>query len=282
MRRHHAFTLIELLVVISIIALLIAILLPALSAARQSAQQIQSTTNLRGMHQALVIHAQSNKTYYPGLESSGKRFITAADNYSATSGGMVQGRMAIMIEEDLVTPDYLINPAEPNSKSPYNIGSGDTFDIEHYSYAMMNITGNNDDDTPYPGLPNVNPNHGRFVIKEWQDNMNSESIIMGDRLLDVRNNNFQAPEDYLGFWSSDYGDSKWGIVWNDNRAEFNNTPFFETKYGGVRNSNDDIFTRGFSFHGNVVTPSADVNSSNPAGCFLAAKDGTRVLQEPFN
>ena len=276
MYRRRAFTLIELLVVISIIALLIAILLPALSAARQSAQQLQSTTHLRGMHQALVIHAQSNKTYYPGLDSSGKRFIAAADNYAATSGGMVQGRMAVMIGEDLVTPDYLINPAEPESKSPYDIGSGDTFDIEHYSYAMMNITGNAND-ADYPGLPDVNPAYGRYVIQEWRDNMNSQSVIMGDRLLEVRNNNFTNPPDYLGFWSKDYGDSKWGVVWNDNRAEMNNTPYFETEYGGIRNSNDDIFTRGWNVHGNIQSPPGQ-NSLSPANCFLAAKNGTIIIQ----
>ncbi|MEM9021215.1 MAG: prepilin-type N-terminal cleavage/methylation domain-containing protein [Planctomycetota bacterium] len=277
MYRTRAFTLIELLVVISIIALLIALLLPALAVARKSARQVQSTTHLRGMHQALVIHAQSNNSYYPGLDSSGERFIAAADNYSATSGGMVQGRMAIMIEEDLVTPDYLINPAEPEIKSPYDIGSGDTFDTEHYSYAMMNITGPRNDSN-YPGLPVVNPTYGRYVIQEWQDNMNSEAVIMGDRLLEVRNNNFTNPPDYLGFWSKEYGDSKWGIVWNDNRAEFNTTPFFETKYGGISNSNDDIFTRGLNFHGNTQTPSGQANPNSAANCFLAAKLGDNITQ----
>ena len=59
-----AFTLIELLVVISIIALLIGILLPALSSARQAAQSIVCSSNIRQLVIANTSYSLDNSDYY--------------------------------------------------------------------------------------------------------------------------------------------------------------------------------------------------------------------------
>ncbi|WP_432800024.1 type II secretion system protein [Poriferisphaera sp. WC338] len=70
--RRCAFTLIELLVVISIIALLIGILLPALSAARNTAKDIQCASNLKGMGVASHSYAASNAQFLPpGIWNNG-------------------------------------------------------------------------------------------------------------------------------------------------------------------------------------------------------------------
>lgn len=130
MKRSKAFTLIELLVVISIIALLIAILLPALSSARQSARAMQSNTQLRGIQQGMFTYAQSNKTWYPGMDRYD--FVAAdsltdasrIDGYNANgtttaaqAGGDVAARYVICVRDDLFTPDYLISPLEVNTNS---------------------------------------------------------------------------------------------------------------------------------------------------------------------
>ena len=277
-RQTVGFTLIELLVVISIISVLISILLPALGSARKSARQLQSTTHIRGMHQGLVIFAQDNKGYYPGIVSSGDRFVTAANNYSDRSGAMVQGRYAIMLQAEVVTPAYLINPAEPEPKTPYAMGSGDTFGTDNYSYGMQNIAGDQND-AGYTGLPDINPSKGKHNIKEWRDTMNSQAILLGDRLLKIKDGDFTNPNAYLGPWSSNYGESAWGVVWNDNHAEFANTPFFETRYGNIRNTRDDIFSRGINqaTHGNIQSGGV-TDAQSPGNCFLAASDATRIIQ----
>ena len=63
MRR--AFTLLELLVVIGIIALLLSLLLPALARGREAARATMCRSNLRQVHQALMLYAQENEGFVP-------------------------------------------------------------------------------------------------------------------------------------------------------------------------------------------------------------------------
>ena len=80
MRNRKGFTLIELLVVIAIIALLIGILLPALGKARASARQIKDSTQIRGIHQGMVLFAQNNGEVYPIPSQLDKGNIMIAAN----------------------------------------------------------------------------------------------------------------------------------------------------------------------------------------------------------
>jgi prepilin-type N-terminal cleavage/methylation domain-containing protein len=65
--RRRGFTLVEVLVAIFIIAILIALLLPAVQAAREAARRMRCANNLKQLGLALMLYADRNREYLPGL-----------------------------------------------------------------------------------------------------------------------------------------------------------------------------------------------------------------------
>jgi len=111
MRNRKGFTLIELLVVIAIIALLIGILLPALGKARASARQIKDSTQIRGIHQGMVLFAQNNGEVYPIPSQMDK------GNVMIAAGGkkdLPRHFVSALIFNGFFSPELAVSPAEAN------------------------------------------------------------------------------------------------------------------------------------------------------------------------
>jgi prepilin-type N-terminal cleavage/methylation domain-containing protein len=75
------FTLVELLVVIGIVAILIAILLPALNRAKEQANRVKCSSNLRQIGTAMMMYADEHRDY-PRVASAGPGDIAAPIYFS--------------------------------------------------------------------------------------------------------------------------------------------------------------------------------------------------------
>jgi prepilin-type processing-associated H-X9-DG protein/prepilin-type N-terminal cleavage/methylation domain-containing protein len=113
-RRLRGFTLVELLVVIGIIALLISMLLPALNKARQSADALKCSSQLRTIGQLLATHAAEHQGYMP---LGGEVYISG----STTPAPAFQVGDASMTKYDyfINNPGQLMPTALPEALSSY-------------------------------------------------------------------------------------------------------------------------------------------------------------------
>jgi prepilin-type N-terminal cleavage/methylation domain-containing protein len=235
MYRSRGFTLIELLVVISIIALLISILLPALQKARESAQQVKGSANIRSAVQSMVTFAQSNDNLFPGRAEPPNRGNSAykrqladnsdIDNYAdgaGQAGRTVTFRWMAMLQGGFLAPEMLISPAETNNN------------IEAYEPNRDTVYGKNDIVASYTMVLLRNPVPRFFA---WQANGSSQTVAITDRPTSGQRS---LPETLQSHWSGDGWEGSVGF--NDAHVSFENDPIIDqTELDGATVEDDNLF-----------------------------------------
>jgi prepilin-type N-terminal cleavage/methylation domain-containing protein len=110
------FTLVETIITIMIVTILIAAGFQIFTAVRHDARLKQSSQQLSGIHAQLVVYAQTNRNWYPGLtrtievESGGLVSSIVVDSWGAVSNRY--GAFGPLVAQKYITSDDLVSPNE--------------------------------------------------------------------------------------------------------------------------------------------------------------------------
>ncbi len=246
-RRTTAFSLTDLLVVIVVIAAMLAVQLPTDAAARRTARQMQNSVQLRGIHQALVTHANSQKERFAGLNSKGQ-ILKDGERTTGNSGdgNTIQARYWIMLRGEFFTPDYAVSPNETADIDPVDYDGWDDDTVptvkwderdKNYSYAMLGFRKGRANNGQPPSFA-VNADDAPRAA-EWRQTLNSQAVVLSDR-----NAGDNATNQVESIHSGERGEWRGGVLWNDNHVGFESEQYLETKYAnGALNRNplDNLF-----------------------------------------
>ncbi len=225
--RKGSFNIVHLGIAVLVVVALLAILFPLLQSHQRDRRHRPESSQLRGIFQGLVTYANSNKNWYPGLNSKGEYLIAdpitqdtplrEQDILKPQFGIAVEGRYAILLHGEFFTPDYAISPSESDATiKPWSETGPLT--AKHYSYAMLQV-------------PEAGDRHD-----EWKQTLSSQAIVVSDRNTGTAELPNSIHSDGSQGWMG-------RVLWNDNFVGFEASPVFETKYGKSQlNKNDHLFT----------------------------------------
>jgi len=229
MRLHpFGFSIVQILIAVVLVAVGIALFLPTLGSRCGGSPQLSNSTQLRGIQQGFVVWAQSNKTagadgFFPGFDAKGDVLPDGEATGHSGDGNQPAARLWMMLNGGYFTPDYLINPADPDKvevEIDEATGLYKPLTAENFSYALLGLIG---------------PDQRK---SEWKESLNTSAVVLSDRAIGT------GRADLSSVWiEAGSGDWRGGVTRNDNSTAFETVAEFEkTKYGSAEaNEVDHLF-----------------------------------------
>ena len=222
MQSNH-FNVRELIAVCVLTTFIVALSIPMSEADARSSRRMQNSTQLRGIHQGLVTHANSNKNWFAGIDTKGN-----------DAGILIEQRYQILMEDDYFTPEYAVSPYDTGNAIHEWSGQGSVIE-DNYSFAMLQV--------PQAGARR----------EEWKQTLNSQSVVLSDR-------NTGTEMDTYGYHNDRWESSStlgcthnqrqpylninhWvgNVLWNDNHLEFVSLDTLDTQYDNIATTGDNLF-----------------------------------------
>ena len=182
-----------------------AVLLPSLGRHNHGHHHMRSSTQIRGIHQAMVMYAAGN--VHDGVEY----FPGTAGKDQLVDGGRVAGRMQILIDDNYFTPEYMVAPRDT---AITEAKAGAKITARNYSYALLSIE--------QPGRRRA----------EWTTTLNSDAPAVADRNTgsDTQANINSLRSNRPGTWEG-------AVAWNDNHVTHETDAQVDTEMGHFQYTN---------------------------------------------
>lgn len=240
-------TLLETLIVIFVVVLILGIFVPVITPrSRVGARQLKDSTQVRGIQQAMVVWANSNKWYpMPSLFDGANATVNAAQDTKDTTGNIY----SLMIFNSSISPEICVSPSEVSPdvefKGDYQYSSPRT--AARPSEALWDPSFRGTPEDGGRAIPG-NQSYGHLIpigqrLEMWSDTFSSTQPVLGNRgpafaetdaAAGVESGRWQLLPGRLGAGSRTLqihgGRSTWegNIAYNDNHVSFETKPNPET------------------------------------------------------
>lgn len=189
-----------LVAILAVVAALVTVWL-----SRPERRIIEANQTLRGIHQAMVMHAEGNSGYFPGLDAEGRDVDLR-----------VEARLELLLRANYFTSEYLISPSE--AKPGWT--TGQTFTSSHYSYAFLQV--------PTSGARRT----------EWSSTLHPKAVVGGDRNTGTTESPASVATDVR---HPDRSGWRGTVLFNDNHVSWMESHQIDTEYAGHATERDHLF-----------------------------------------